>query len=301
MAISAGPYRIQIAAELCGVLPATLRAWERRYGVPVPRRTASAYRLYTADDVAVVRRMRELIDAGVSPADAARNVVTSRVANDTKADGRDGLDLARERLLTATERYDASAIDAELTRASMLVDAQTLYARVLGPVVVEVGERWRRGTLSVAQEHLLSERVEGALRTALRTLERPDGPTVLLACVESEAHVIGVLGAALRFAANGARVVLLGAVTPPTAVADVVASMNPRVVGLSVVTTPNHPRALFRAYAKACGKTRWVVGGAGVASVADAVTDAGGQVAHGTASEWHAHVRDWLRATDTSR
>src|SRR5689334_8496835 len=122
MLSSLGPYRIQLAAELCGVMPATLRAWERRYGIPVPRRTASAYRLYSADDVELVRRMRELVDGGVPPAEAARTVrasagalISSRI---TAGDG-DGLELARSRLIAATQRYDAQAIDAELTRLSM--------------------------------------------------------------------------------------------------------------------------------------------------------------------------------------
>ena len=53
----AGPFRINVAAELCGVPAATLRAWERRYGIPVPRRTPSAYRLYTAEDVEQINRV----------------------------------------------------------------------------------------------------------------------------------------------------------------------------------------------------------------------------------------------------
>ena len=296
---SGGPYRIQIAAELCGVLPATLRAWERRYGVPVPRRTASAYRLYSADDVELVRRMRELVEGGVSPAEAARTVLASAtpvIANDTTPAGSgDGLEMARARLLAATQRYDAAAIDAELTRLSMLVDAQTLYEKVLGPVVVEVGDRWHAGTISVAQEHLLSERIEATLRTALRTLERTDGPVALLACVDGESHVLGLLGAALRFASSGARVVMLGAVTPPSAVADAVATMSPRMVGLSVSTPPKNPKPLFKAYAKACGSTAWVVGGSAVKSVENAVLEAGGLVAQGSASDWQGQLRDWLR------
>lgn len=299
---SGGPYRIQIAAELCGVLPATLRAWERRYGVPIPRRTASAYRLYSADDVELVRRMRELVATGVSPAEAARTVLASAApvaANDVSpsANGGDGLELARSRLIAATQRYDAAAIDAELTRLTMLLDAQSLYEKVIGPVIVDIGQRWHAGTISVAQEHLLSERIEATLRAALRTLERPDGPVALLACIEGETHVLGLLGAALRFAASGARVVMLGAVTPPSAIADAVASMSPRVVGLSLTSTPKNPRPLFAAYAKACGSVPWVVGGPVVKTVEDAVKEAGGLVAAGPAPEWHAHIRDWLRGT----
>lgn len=295
--MQSGPYRIQVAAELCGVPPATLRAWERRYGVPVPRRTASAYRLYTVEDVELVKRMRELVDGGVSPSDAARIVLAipaAPVANDA-SEAPDGLDLARERLLSATQRYDGAAIDMELTRLSMLVDAQTLYERVVSPLVVEVGERWHGGVLSVAQEHLLSERLELTLRTALRTLEKPDGPVVLLGCVDQESHVIGLLGAALRFAASGARVVLLGAVTPPTAIGDAVRSMAPRLVGLSISVVTRGSRALLKAYGKACGTTPWVVGGPGAEEVEEEVTAAGGIVAIGPASAWNGRIRDWLR------
>lgn len=299
MSAQSGPYRIQIAAELCGVPPATLRAWERRYGVPVPQRTASAYRLYSAEDVALVRRMRALVEGGISPAEAARMVLAAPapIANDTAPLAVDGLEAARARLLSATQRYDAAAIDSELTRVSMLVDAQTLYDGIVEPLVIEVGQRWHDGVLSIAQEHLLSERLEATLRATLRTLERPDGPLVLLACVEAETHVLGLLGAALRFASAGARAVLLGAVTPPAAIADAVRSMTPRAVGLSVATTPRNPNALFDAYGKACGRTPWLVGGSAIESVAGAVTAAGGRVVRGSAADWQGQIRDWLRGT----
>src|SRR5690606_34905007 len=55
-----GRYRIQSVAEMTGVSAATLRAWERRYGVPTPRRSHAAYRLYSDQDVAIIRRVREL-------------------------------------------------------------------------------------------------------------------------------------------------------------------------------------------------------------------------------------------------
>ena len=40
-------YRIKRVAHLTGINPATLRAWERRYGLVAPDRTGSGYRLYT--------------------------------------------------------------------------------------------------------------------------------------------------------------------------------------------------------------------------------------------------------------
>lgn len=297
VAAGAGPFRIQVAAELSGIPAATLRAWERRYGVPVPRRTASAYRLYTVEDVELLRRMRNLVDDGVSPAEAARVVLGSPapISEDEHVPV-DGLELAQGRILAATQRWDANAIDNELTRLSMLLDAQTLYERVVSPVLGEVGARWARGELSIAQEHLLSERLELAVRASLRALERPDGPTVLIACVDFEQHVLGMLGAALRFAQSGARTVVLGAMTPPSALADAVRSMAPRLVGLSMSVMPPGARTLFRAYGKACGATPWVVGGAAAADERAAIEAAGGMVAVGPASAWSPQIRDWLRS-----
>ena len=296
---SAGPYRIQAAAQMCGIPATTLRAWERRYGIPVPRRTATAYRLYAAEDVALVRRMKELVDEGVAPAEAARVVLGAAVSAPAAEPGAstDALELAQQRVLAATLRWDAAGVDMELARLSMLLDAQTLYEKVVSPLVAEIGRRWERGEVSIAQEHLLMERLELAVRASLRALERQEGPLVLLACVDLEQHVLGMLGAALRFAASGARTVTLGAMTPPSAIAEAVRNMAPRMVGLSVSVVPAGARALFKAYGKGCGETPGVVGGAGAESVRDAVESAGGIIAAGASSQWSAQIRDWLRSS----
>ncbi len=82
-----GRFRINRVAETTGIPEATLRAWERRYQVPKPSRTPSGYRLYSADDVAQVRKMRELCDAGVSPADAAKEILLARPNAKPRTDG----------------------------------------------------------------------------------------------------------------------------------------------------------------------------------------------------------------------
>ncbi len=72
MEVLTGPYRIAAVAELTGVPETTLRAWERRYGIPRPDRTASGYRLYDADDIGRVREMRRLCSEGIAAAEAAK-------------------------------------------------------------------------------------------------------------------------------------------------------------------------------------------------------------------------------------
>ncbi|MCY7417253.1 MAG: MerR family transcriptional regulator [Chloroflexi bacterium] len=47
-----------------------LRAWEIRYGLLQPERTAGGLRLYGDADVARVMAMQQLIDSGLAPAEA---------------------------------------------------------------------------------------------------------------------------------------------------------------------------------------------------------------------------------------
>ena len=59
-------------ARRLGVAPATLRTWDRRYGVGPTQHAAGAHRRYTPADVARLERMRQLTLEGVTPAEAAR-------------------------------------------------------------------------------------------------------------------------------------------------------------------------------------------------------------------------------------
>src|SRR5690606_10659323 len=84
--------------------------------------------------------------------------------------------------------------------------------------------------------------------------------------------------------------------TPPAAVGHAVRSMAPRLVGLSACTPLRSPKALVRAYGRACEGTSWVVGGAAAASLRSTVEAEGGHVAVGASGSWQPKVREWLRA-----
>jgi DNA-binding transcriptional MerR regulator len=60
-----GVYGISVAAELVGMPAATLRLFESR-GLLEPARTAGGTRRYSANDLERLRRISELVDAGVN-------------------------------------------------------------------------------------------------------------------------------------------------------------------------------------------------------------------------------------------
>lgn len=272
-------YRIRAVADLTGVSTATLRAWERRYGVPAPARTASAYRLYGDEDVALIAQMRDLVESGVAPAEAARSL-RDHAAGAPEAKGDANIyQVSCDRLVDAALRFDVEALQDEIERMLALGPAIAIFERTLSPALVRVGDLWHKGQLTVAQEHLLSGMLLGRL-TQLLTLIQPvdSSRRVALACFEEEDHVIGLFGAGLHFAAWGYRSVLLGACTPPDAVARAVSALEVDAVALSVTIPPPpaRARALIDAYADACRGVPWVVGGQGASGLRRFIEARGG-------------------------
>ncbi|MBL8974853.1 MAG: MerR family transcriptional regulator, partial [Myxococcales bacterium] len=159
-----GRYRIQSVAEMTGVSAATLRAWERRYGIPAPRRTASAYRLYTEQDIELIKRVRELCDSGIAPSQAAQMVLASQGSREEFAHLEvDTHELAVQKILHAVERFDADMLEAAVKHALFLGSATSLFDKVLGPALMQIGQRWHEGSIGVAQEHLAAEVIGNAL------------------------------------------------------------------------------------------------------------------------------------------
>lgn len=281
-------YRIRAVADLTGVSTATLRAWERRYGVPAPSRTASAYRLYGDGDVALVAQMRDLVESGVAPAEAAR-ALREQAAGVAEATGdTDAYQAACDRLVDAALHFDIDAMREEVSRSLALGPAIAIFDRTLAPALVRVGDLWHKGQLTVAQEHLLSGMLLGRLAQLLDLIQPVDSSRrVALACFEEEDHVIGLYGTGLHFAAWGYKSVLLGPRTPPDAVARVVSTLEVDAVALSVTVPPPaaRARALVDAYADACRGVPWIVGGQGTVGIRRFVEARGGIVSDVTFPE----------------
>jgi MerR family transcriptional regulator, light-induced transcriptional regulator len=280
-------YRIRTVSEVTGVSSATLRAWERRYGVPAPSRNPAAYRLYGEEDVALIMKMRDLVKAGMAPAEASRVLLSEPGNGATHAavtqgvlhPAKDPFIVATERIVEATRRFDPDVLEEEVSRTLTLGPGVAIFERTLGPALREIGDLWHAGTITVAQEHFASNVLNGTLTHLLRLAQPLDAARrIALACFADEDHVLGLYGVGLRFASWGYRTLMLGARTPPPAIARVVASLAPDAVGLSVTIPPPAPRAreLVDAYADACRGTVWIIGGEGSEGMREWIEARGG-------------------------
>ncbi|MDX2009843.1 MAG: MerR family transcriptional regulator [Myxococcaceae bacterium] len=238
-------YRINIAAEMSGVSEGLIRAWERRYGVLKPRRTPSGYRAYTEADISVLKRLKQLTEEGVSIAEAVKLLPSiKRDVKETleraeratvRAPKAGQTDRWRQEILVAAERLDQQSVEQVLDEAMASMPPVAFFDEVLAPLQREVGERWHSGTLTIAEEHLVTQAARQRVVALLHQAPRRARQHVVCACFPRDEHELGLMGAALRFRHAGWRVTFLGARTPAEHLARVVRVTQPQVVALSVL------------------------------------------------------------------
>lgn len=221
-------WRIKEFAALVGVQEPTLRAWERRYRLLQPERSSGGYRLYSSADERRVRSMQAHMARGLAAAQAASLAVAESTAA-IVAPSEPGELI--EALLDATEAYDATRFDA-LLDAALAGGLLPGIRDVVLPVLVEIGERWATGELTVGHEHFASHLMERRLLGQAKGWERGRGALALLACVPGERHTLGLVCFGLLLAEHGWRIAYLGADTPVDQIVAMSDSTDPAAVVL---------------------------------------------------------------------
>ena len=234
-----GFLRIGELAKRTGVSPELLRAWEQRYGLLDPARTAGGFRLYSAADEARVQRMQRLVSGGLAAAQAAHLILSREPVPGTASASATILEDAAGNLVASLDRLDEQAANTALDRLFAAYTVETVLRVVLIPYLHRLGERWETGEISVAQEHFASNLLRGRLLGLAQGWGQGQGPGAILACLPGEHHELGLLvfGVALR--RRGWRITYLGANSPIDAVADTARSLRPAVVVLVSINPDN--------------------------------------------------------------
>jgi MerR family transcriptional regulator, light-induced transcriptional regulator len=228
-----GYLRIGQLAKRTGVSPELLRAWEQRYGLLQPTRTAGGFRLYSAADEARVQHMQSLVSGGLAAAQAARLILSGgEPAPRTVSGPGTTLEDAAGNLAASLDRLDEQAANAALDRLFAAYTVETVLQDVVLPYLHRLGERWEAGEVSVAQEHFASNLLRGRLLGLAQGWGQGQGPGAILACVPGEQHELGLLAFGVALRRRGWRITYLGTDSPIDAVADIAPSLAPTVVVL---------------------------------------------------------------------
>jgi MerR family transcriptional regulator, light-induced transcriptional regulator len=247
-------YTIKQASRLSGVSEASLRAWERRYGVVVPHRNDSGYRLYDEEALAAISTMRRLVHDGWSPAEAAdavrKGTVPAAVDEAVGRETSDGLHQPNavtymQRFLSSAAQMDTAGIEESLDGGFALGSFEHVVDSWLFPTLEALGEGWARGEIDVAGEHAASHAVHRRLSAAFDAAgSRSRGPAVVVGLPSGSQHDLGALAFATATRRRGMDVLYLGANVPVSSWEAAVRSRDARAAVLSVVTPEDRPAAV---------------------------------------------------------
>ena len=233
-------YRIHRFSKLTGLSTHVIRAWERRYGLVKPIRGANRYRLYSDEDVRLIRYLKAKVDEGMSIGELA--------------------EIGRENLLEQAERElvlapdepppsenlvadliqalldnDRIGFERKLNGALAVIPFEEGLHRFLLPLQEHVGQHWHDGKLGVAQEHYASNQIKQKIFSAMNQLRMVEkGPRIVLACPSQEWHEIATLTASYLCVVRGCRVHNLGANLPISELAKYCEQIRPSYVLLSM-------------------------------------------------------------------
>jgi len=201
-----------------GLSKDVLRMWERRYGFPKPDRDENGERQYTVAEVAKLHAVRRLMDVGMRPGKIVRCAIDelNALADQRLGPRRDQVAPPLERDIVAMlQSHDASGLQNALANLLMRQGLQRFVLETITPLNRAVGEAWMRGELRVFEEHLYTEQLQVALRTAINAFPRQTGaPRVLLTTFPGEQHGLGLLMVEALLVPEGSQCISLGVQTP---------------------------------------------------------------------------------------
>ena len=234
-------YRVGMVSKMTGLSTHTLRMWEKRYAAVLPKRIEAGGRLYTDADVERLRLLHKLVQSGHSiggianlPDGDLRGMTAAAPATSIQTASQHLPEL-RRRVMAAIERLQIQEAEQMLTSAALSTEPCEFLKSVVGPILVEIGERWERGELRIVHEHACSTLMRGLLFSLMRLYPANDAQRrVVVGTPAKEDHELGAMMVAMLAAMHGWSVLYLGPNLPAEEIAYAVNDTKADLLMLSV-------------------------------------------------------------------
>jgi DNA-binding transcriptional MerR regulator len=257
---------VAAVARRLGVAPATLRTWDRRYGLGPSSHEAGEHRRYCPNDLAKLTMMRRLITSGVAPCDAAirakahegsltfDNLVAEFEVRDDVVDS----------LHRASKSLDKSFVETLIRKDISENGVIASWTEVIVPLLFLVGDEWAATGTGIEVEHMLSEIIKRLLREGVVEIKDPvNAQPVLLASVGEEVHCLALHALAAALAEKRIETFFLGARTPLEAISGMVKRSAPPAVFLWAQLEQNSDPKFFKDLPVVRPAPRVIIGGPG--------------------------------------
>ena len=257
---------VAAVARRLGVAPATLRTWDRRYGLGPSTHESGEHRRYCPADLSRLMLMRRLISAGVAPSDAAEQA--KRDKGKTKLEHIVREFEVREDVVAAINKalqaFDIDFVEETLRSELDLHGVIEGWHEVIVPTLIAIGEAWEESGQGIEIEHAFTETLKKIFRERVIDCETTVNPhPVILAAVGEEQHSLPLHALQAALGEIGIKVHFLGARTPVEALAATITRIAPPAVFLWALLPINANPDFYRALPALRPAPRIVLGGPG--------------------------------------
>ena len=234
---------INVISNVCGVMPHTIRTWEKRYKVFSPDRTEGGQRLYSEDDLVKAKLIVSLLDQGHSI-----SVLASQSLQDLRSllitDNRKPFEsnkmltsVGTKNLLRHLANFNIDSVASEMQHLRMIVGAKEFIFEIVLPVMHEIERMVIKKKYSVTQEHIISTIVRFQLGQINLTNVGPNIDRFALATPEGNMHELSILIADIICHVNRISTCYLGAVHPAVCLSEAVNALKCKTVVMGVISS----------------------------------------------------------------
>ncbi|MGG6431409.1 MerR family transcriptional regulator [Anoxybacillus sp. D401a] len=238
MSTQEGKYNVKAVSNMLGIQPGTLRAWERRYQIIAPPRNEAGHRLYTEEQVQILKWLVDKVNQGFTISQAVS--LLEQQPSEVSVQAEDHVTGLRERLLQALLSFEEWTAHELLNEAFSLYTVEKVAIDILGPLLVRIGDLWENGKITSAHEHFASAFLRSRLGMAFSML--PVNrllPKTISVCGPNEWHELGLLIFTLYLRRRGYETIYLGASIDQKDLPIVIDEVKPSYIFLSCTLQQN--------------------------------------------------------------
>jgi methanogenic corrinoid protein MtbC1 len=241
-------YNLNYVIQETGIKADTLRAWERRYQLPQPKRTEGGHRLFSDFDIQTIKWLIAKQKEGLSISRAVRlwretenragGTLSTTLTGlfpqtETAIIVENGASLAdmQSRWIQACLNFNEPAAEQVLSQAFAVFPPETVCVEILQYGLSAIGALWQEGEASVQQEHFASELATRRIHALIEATPKPiREKMILVGCPPGESHTFSALLTTLLLRYRSWPVIFLGANVPQGQLMETVEKTNPALV-----------------------------------------------------------------------
>ncbi len=236
-------FSINVISTACGVMPHTIRMWEKRYQIFTPKRSEGGQRLYSEVDLDKAKIIVSLKEQGHTISSLARHSLQdlrSLQEVNNRADSESEkmfTSIETKKLLKHLEKFDIDLVVSGMQHLRLSMGVKEFIFKIVLPVMHEIEKLSLKGTYSITQEHIISTIVRDQLNQINLANEGPNTKRFALATPDGNLHELPIMIAEIICHANRVSTNYLGASHPAECLGEAVNAIKCKTIVMGVISS----------------------------------------------------------------